>query len=245
MSDIENNIDGENNDGCAPSPSSSEHIISKRMPEPKYVTSKHSQPEKGFTPFSGRTNSGNKKRIFKPMKDLPPEQRREIASMGGKAGKGVKKPRYTKCVDCDIRNRCLRAFEDAETRNIEEEKARCIFELESRKYRKARFARDLHMFVSPNPEDMLDKVAVAYAKLEAITDKNPNVRDTANLLFFLMNIYKMKFGEKMFTMSVRKNLDSAPAMDVKDMMEAMRKEIKKEEEKEDEVKSDVKGEGVA
>ena len=128
----------------------------------------------------------------------------------------------TICAKCSIRYTCPRAYEDSIAHNWHPKWSRCIFELKQDMATKNSLIRNYAAFVSTNPEDMLIKLQNVVAKIEAEIDKEPSYAKTVGLAYLLMNVYKMKFGEKMFVARVTKNLDS-PTMDIKGMMEELRK----------------------
>lgn len=157
------------------------------------------------------------------------EEIRLIAQKGGRAPSTGKGKHYTKCIKCDIRYTCIRAFEESKNarekgKNFPDDQSRCVYEIEGRQAIKEQNFFDHKAFVSANPIDLLTKIQVTFKKLEAIVDKDPSYTKTANLLYMMMNIYKLKFGEKAFIMNVNTNLNNNPSMDIKEIMHEIRKQ---------------------
>ena len=159
---------------------------------------------------------------------IPVERAREIQSMGGKASKGISKKHYSKCINCDIRQVCRRAYEEAikgrkKGEKWDDNEARCVYEIEGRQSIRDQSLKDYMAFVSADPVDMLEKIQTTFKKLEEAVAKEPSYTKLTNMLYLMMNIYKMKFGEKAFIMNVTKNMDGNPSLDVKSIMEEIRK----------------------
>jgi hypothetical protein len=133
----------------------------------------------------------------------------------------TKKP-HSRCALCGIRYTCPRAFEDSTKHQWHPKWSRCIYDLDNLPSVKHEMVRNYAAFVSSNPEDLLMKLEKVCFKIEQEIEKEPSYTKTVGLAYLLMNVYKMKFGEKMFVARVTKNLDS-PTMDIKAMMEDIRR----------------------
>ena len=209
------------------------------------------EPDKGVTPIiiakkEGdskdldpilNTNINNKTMENKFTKNIgrfsriPKKELIKISSAAGKAGLGVTRKRFTKCIDCDIRHVCRRAFEEAKKgrargENWTDDEARCVYEIEGRQAIKDRDMRDYKAFVSADPVDLLVKIQTTFKQLEAVVEKDPSYTKLTNLLYLMMNIYRLKFGEKAFVVNVTKNMDNSPSMDIKKIMNEIRADKK-------------------
>jgi len=161
------------------------------------------------------------------LSSLPKEEARKIQAMGGAATKGISKKPYTKCINCDIRFTCRRAFEEAETSKYRnKENARCVYELESRHGDKDKQLQEFKAFIGGDPRDLLTKIQTLFNKLEGMVDAEPSYTKQTNLLYLMMNIYRLKFGEKAFVMNVNADISNNPSLDIKGLMKELReKEI--------------------
>ena len=159
---------------------------------------------------------------------IPVERAREIQSMGGKATKGIKKKHYSKCIVCDIRQVCRRAFEEAikgreRGADWNDDEARCVYEIEGRQAIRDQSLKDYNAFVSADPVDLLEKIQTTFKKLEETVEKDPSYTKITSMLYLMMNIYRLKFGEKVFTMNVHKNMGDNPSLDIKEIMKEIQK----------------------
>lgn len=188
--------------------------------------------EKSAEPLSPDTNKG---RDSAPEKGKAPkhewatkrfdriskEEARAIQSKGGKSTVGGK--HYTKCITCEQRFTCARAFEESKKyKNWPETKARCIYEVENRHAAKDRNFKELQAFIGDDPKDLLTKIQTLFSKLEGMVDAEPSYTKQTNLLYLMMNIYRLKFGEKAFVMNVNANVGNNPSLDIKGLMNELR-----------------------
>lgn len=161
---------------------------------------------------------------------LSKEQRIAIARKGGSTPKKL----YNKCHKCEIRFTCPRAYEDARLNKRPMDNSRCVYEMESKYDELDKNMKDVAAFVSADPSDLLTKIQITFKKLEAVVDKDPSYTKLTNMLYLMMNIYKMKFGEKAFIMRVNKNLDSgSPSLDIKSIMKEIRADERKKEDEDE------------
>ena len=132
---------------------------------------------------------------------LTPEQRTANSKISGHASLGVKKTKYIKCQDCSMKVPANFSKVSGVERQL----------------------RNYAAFVGHNPEQLLAKIQEVYQKLEDIVDKDPSYTKLTNMIYLLVNIYKLKFGDKLFVAKITKNLDN-PTMDIKHIMTAFRDE---------------------
>lgn len=183
------------------------------------------------------------------------EEVKKIARKGGKATKGISNPPYTRCIDCDARFVCVRAFEEATRRHnhwkqAEEDKrdgknnkidkmnpkhwrdfpkedSRCMYEIEHRKFEKEKVIRDYNAFLSSNPKDLLSKIQEIFHLLEKKTKEEPTYGRLANLFYMLMSLWKAKFGKAPMLEITQENAMN-PTIDIKKMMDVIRRDRLKE-----------------
>jgi len=155
---------------------------------------------------------------------LPPEERRSIAQKGGlatserkklssqlnpiKTGKATSIISIVNCDDCQIKEDCL----------LYEKGSACQVELNIRK----NTVRQFKAFVGSKPEDMLREIMKVYLKLEAMVKDDPSFYKISQLLYILLNIYQMKFGEKSFITNVNADINN-PSIDIKKIMKKIYK----------------------
>jgi len=175
-----------------------------------------------------------------------PEEMRELARKAGRANAGGTKRHFTRCINCQIRSTCPRAFEEAKKErekglrymkeerknvnierllNFSDEDARCVYELEGKYELQIQNLADAKAFVSADPRDLLSKILVTYRKLEVVVDADPSYTKLTNLLYLLMNIYRLKFGEKAFVLHANAGgvgSDGSMSLDVKKIMSEIR-----------------------
>ncbi len=178
----------------------------------------------------------DRRRHLIPFNKLPPEEMKRIASLGGKAGKGKKRFQYTYCVNCEMRSTCARAYEQTikkreAGKEAHDEDARCVYEIEGRINIKRDRWKDYAAFMSSDPKDLIAKILLTWSKLEKLVEANPSFRKYMEMMYFLVNLYKTKFGEKLFVASVHKDI-SSPTLDIKKIMSELREEAKALSEKE-------------
>lgn len=129
-----------------------------------------------------------------------------------------------RCFNCEIKDGCKRAFEQYDLGVVAERTlAKCVYDIEGKHAIKRGLFKDMRAFVSTDPADMLVKIESTFRKLEETVEKNPSYTKQANLLYMLINIYKLKFGEKVFSLSVKKDITN-PTLDVKTIMKELRGE---------------------
>lgn len=130
------------------------------------------------------------------LRYIPIEDLKEIARKGGlakserkrlssqlnpiKTGKATSIIPISKCNECPINSVC----------GWYKENAACSLELNIRRNAIAQFKA----FVGVNPEDMLKEMFKKYNQLEEEVRKNPSHYNLSQLMYLLMNIYQMKFG---------------------------------------------------
>jgi len=198
-----------------------------------------SEENQSDTPFISPNNEGS----IKSKKRMPPKEFIEnigsfatmdkdklhkIAVMGGKAGGAVTGGHYTRCINCEVRSTCRRAFEESNKEGWEDKESRCVYEMEGRQSIRANNLKEYKAFVSSDPVDLLAKIQTVYAQLENEVQKDLSYTKLTNLLYMLMNIYRLKFGEKAFVMHAHKDLDNKATLDVKALMKEMREEAAKD-----------------
>lgn len=172
---------------------------------------------------------------------ISPEKLKELAIQGGKATKGIKKSYYALCLNCEAKETCPRAFEEMRKAhekgkkyigdknvdveywlNFKSEWARCVYEIEGRADIKKGKLFNVRAFTSSDPTDLLAKMQVIFKKLEDCVDSDPTYTKLINMLYLMEKIYKMKFGEKMFSVSLKGDVSGNSSLDVKDLMKTIR-----------------------
>ena len=156
--------------------------------------------------------------------DRTPEELRAIGAAGGRAGKGVTRKRYSRCMTCEMKSTCRRAFEESRKKHLDDNEARCVYEMENRRSLKDGHLMNYRAFVSSDPVDLLAKIQSIYTLLEEEVKKDVTYTKLTNLLYLMMNIYRLKFGEKAFLVNVNKNLDNNASLDIKDIMQELRQQ---------------------
>jgi len=160
---------------------------------------------------------------------LPEAERKALAAKGGAATKGISKKHYTKCVKCELRGTCRRAYEESKKKDWADDESRCVYEIEGRQSLRDNDLREYKAFISHDPTDLLAKIQSTYKLLEEEVTKDTSYTKLTNLLYLLMNIYRLKFGEKAFIMNVNKNLDTNASLDIKAIMKEMRSQQNKDD----------------
>ncbi len=162
---------------------------------------------------------------------MPKDKLIKISKKAGSVKNPNKGKKYSLCLKCEARFSCKRAFEETHNARAKgkdwppEERARCVFEIEGRALNKDKVFRDLKAFISSDPTDLLLKIESQFKRVEAEAQKDPSYTKAVNLLYILQNIYRLKFGEKMFNMNVNKNINSGnPSLDIKEIMKEIRKD---------------------
>ena len=158
--------------------------------------------------------------------NLPKEERQALAAKGGAASAGISKKAYTKCIKCELRGSCRRAFEESKKNGWSDEESRCVYEIEGRQAIRDNDLREYRAFISADPTDLLAKIQTTYKLLEEEVHKDVTYTKLTNLLYLLMNIYRLKFGEKAFIMNVNKDIGTNATLDIKAIMKEMRAEDK-------------------
>lgn len=155
---------------------------------------------------------------------LPQEERRNIAQKGGlarserkrlssqlnpiKTGKATSIILITNCDDCQIKEECI----------LYKKGSACQVELNIRRNTVGQFKA----FVGNKPEDMLREIMKVYLNLETMVKDNPSFYKLSQLLYILLNIYQMKFGEKSFITNVNTDINN-PSVDIKNIMKKIYK----------------------
>lgn len=155
---------------------------------------------------------------------LPPKERRAIARKGGlatsekkklssqlnpiKTGKATSIISIINCDDCQIKEDCP----------LYRKGLACQVELNIRKDT----VRQFKAFVGNKPEDMLKEIMKTYRKFERLVEDDPSFYKLSQLLYLLLSIYRMKFGEKSFVTKINSSNDN-PSSDVKKLMEELHK----------------------
>ena len=157
------------------------------------------------------------------IKRLPLNEIRKLAKKGGEAksekkrlscqinpiktGQATYAISISKCNECPVRNVC----------NEYEKNSACKIEISIRRNLIGHFKA----FVGTNPEDMLKEMMKIYMKIEQATKEDPTFYNLSQQLYLLMNIYKMKYGDKSSLAMVNLNVNN-PSLDVKDIMKKIR-----------------------
>jgi hypothetical protein len=181
-----------------------------------------------------------------PFATMDKAELRAITSRAGKTNLGKKKIRYTKCINCELKDTCERAFEEAKkirakgeeveksginpfAINIEKAKnyamddARCMYEIEHNTGLKNKELKSYMAFLSKDPEPLLKKIHLIFRKLEGCTEADPSFAKYAQMYYMLTNLYKMKHGETGSTnVSINNNAKENTTMDIKVIMNKMR-----------------------
>lgn len=189
-------------------------------------------PEIGATPYKGPQNEGSSKGWEESkgrFARLPKEEITAIAAKGGSTPSTGKGKAYTKCIKCEIRGSCKRAYEESKKHKWSDDESRCVYEMEGRQQIRDMDLREYKAFVSANPVDLLEKIQTTFKKLEEEVKKDVSYTKLTNLLYLLMNIYRLKFGEKAFVMNVHKDVGSNASMDIKEMVKEMRSQQNKDD----------------
>jgi len=185
------------------------------------------------------------------FQNLPKEKLKEITKAGGAATKGISKKHYTKCINCELRFTCVRAFEETKNmqakgvkmqkegrnkddyeyyQNYKMDWARCVYEMEEKKAFREKEVIKYKAFTSMDPKDLLVKIQTVFTKLEKAVEEDPSYTKLANLYYMLVNLYKMKFGDSGVAINVNASSQGTgnPTVDIKLMMKEMRLEKDKE-----------------
>ena len=144
---------------------------------------------------------------------------------------------FSRCIECEMKVICKHAFEESKTvilggRRIMSEESRCMYELQNQRQIKETLVNNFKAFVSANPVDLLVKIQKLYGDMEVELENNPSFAKQSQLMYILMNTYKLKFGEKVFkvNMTANSNNQEVPTLDIKQMMTELRKGIDKSKE---------------
>jgi len=196
----------------------------------------------------------NRKNITPNLKNQAPfatmekTKLRAIASKAGKANKGKKKGmHYTRCINCEVKDSCSRAFQEAIlirakgaecertglnpfSMNIEKAKnyamkdARCLYEIEHNEGLRNKELRSLSAFTSKDPTELLKKVHLIFRKLEGLTESSPSFAKYAQMFYMLTNMYKILHPESKAsqTVNISSNTKKNATVDIKVMMQEMR-----------------------
>lgn len=159
---------------------------------------------------SVKNDGGTPKKRLKGFANLSD---RELAARVALNNKGPLEPKlrarspyhgkhFTKCEECEMRATCKRAFKDKGVNGDDTTPSRCIYELEGRAIIRDRKFKEFGAFVGSDPRDLLEKIMVIYTKLECIVLADPSYPKVMSLYYALVNLYKMKFGEKYFMLHV-------------------------------------------
>lgn len=131
---------------------------------------------------------------------LPPEELSIIARKGGlarserktlssqlnpiKTGKATSALSISQCDECPLRREC----------DFYSPNSACQVELNIRR----NIARQIKAFTGNSPQDMLLELLRIYKQLDDASEKEPSFHKTIQLLYVLIVIYKLKFGEDSF-----------------------------------------------
>jgi hypothetical protein len=181
-----------------------------------------------------------------PFATMDKDKLRAITSKAGKGNLGLTKIHYTKCIKCELKDTCERAFEEAKkirakgeevektgvnpfSINIEKAKnypmddARCMYEIEHNTGLKNKAMKSYMAFLSPNPEPLLMKIHLIFSKLEGLTKVDPSFAKYAQMYYMLTNLYKMKHeSDKGTSVNINNNSKENTTMDIKVIMNKMR-----------------------
>lgn len=197
---------------------------------------------------------GNTKHIGQFAR-MSSEKVRAIAQKGGLAPKKPRAPNYSKCINCELKDTCERAFEEAyefhkKAREVEEtgenplninveknknwplDQARCVYEIENRQGYKMGKMREFQAFVSGDPRALLNKIQLIFDKLEGQVNNSPSFAKYAQLFYMLTNLYKLKFGDKGASVNITNvlgNNSGNTTLDVQTIMQEIRAEKKRVE----------------
>jgi len=144
---------------------------------------------------------------------------------------GVTTVKYSLCKNCDMRVVCTRAYETAinareKGKDMEDGRARCIYEIENKRKSKAKLHAELQAFIGIDPNDLLMKIQTVYMQLEKLVVDKPSYRKVSSLFYMLTNLYKLKFGDKGPGLSGAANSEGV-SIDVKEIMGQIREMEKK------------------
>jgi|SRR3989344_1144286 len=180
-------------------------------------------------------NEANKGKLYCPspfeknkgrLKRLPPEERRSIARKGGLAKSERKRAssqlnpitsgnhtiviNIAKCNECPIKHYC----------ELYKKDSACRIELNIRRD----LIRQFKAFAGVNPKDMMKEIMKIYRKLEEATNKDPSFYKLLQQVYLLINIYKMKFGDKSFSISLQGDLNNT-SFEIKKIMDELRGDV--------------------
>jgi len=185
------------------------------------------------SPFLNKNKGGLSKGRFDFM---TPEKRIEMARLGGSATSEKKRlssrlnpittGRYSgipNCDDCEKKDTCI----------LYREGLACQVELNI----KRNAVRAFSAIAGGTPEDMLVEMYRVYEKIVDIIEEDPSYTKYQNLMYMLMNIYRLKFGEALFIKSFNIDISNNPTLDIKNLMAVVRKkQQQKQQQEEDEEK---------
>lgn len=173
---------------------------------------------------------------------LPPEERSRIARLGGKASKPLVQA-YTKCIECEFRYNCKRAFEEFNVRyqkglkyqqdgrtdinqkhylEFTMEMARCVYEMEGKKHEKSLMAKRIKAFVGDNPDDMQALIHDIFETMLDQAKKEPSFAKSQQMLYALNTLMKTKYGEARYNVNINQNQKGNTSIDVKQIMKEIR-----------------------
>ena len=183
-----------------------------------------------------------------PLATMDKAELQKFTSNAGKANLGKKKGmHYTRCINCEVKDSCSRAFQEAIlirakgaeckrtglnpfNMNIEKamsfkmKDARCLYEIEHNEGLRNKELRSLSAFTSKDPTELLKKVHLIFRKLEGLTESSPSFAKYAQMFYMLTNMYKILHPESKAsqTVNINNSAKKNATVDIKVMMQEMR-----------------------
>jgi hypothetical protein len=182
-----------------------------------------------------------------PFTNMDKDKLKALASKAGKSNLGKKKIHYTKCINCELKDTCERAYEEAQkirakglecektgvnpfginveaAKNYPIDSSRCLYEIEHNTGLRNKELKSYMAFTSNDPEPLLKKIHLIFRKLEGLTDADPSFAKYAQMYYMLTNLYKIKHPDKGpgTSVNISSNSKENTTMDIKVIMNKMR-----------------------